>query len=184
MRVSRLPLLLIGAVTVFTLVVGGILVSRVRSRPVEPAVVAPRADLVVKEVNIREESGRVQWHLTAQQAEVFEQEGRTSLREVAVSVQQPERSWTVKGDEGDLYPRRNDLEIRSNVVLTSSDGLRLETSRLRWTGSEKRLWTDTPVTLTNGTGVIRGSGLDIRMAEETAVVSGRVRAVFTGRADR
>lgn len=168
----------------FTLVVGSILVTRARTRPVERVAVAPSADLTVKEVDIREESGRVQWHLTAKQAEVFEQEGRTRLREVAVSVQEPERSWTVNGDEGDLFPRRHDLEIRSNVIVTSSDGLRLETSRLRWTGSEKRLWTDTPVTITNPSGVIRGSGLEINMTEDTAVVAGRVRAVFQGRPGR
>ncbi len=50
--------------------------------------------------------------------------------------------------EGDLFHGRNNLEIRGNVVLTSSDGLRLETSVLRWSNEDKRVWTDAPVRIT------------------------------------
>ena len=39
------------------------------------------------------------------------------------------------------------MELRRNVVLTSDDGMRLETSVLRWKGAERRLWTDAPVRL-------------------------------------
>jgi LPS export ABC transporter protein LptC len=138
-------------------------------------------DLTVKDANIREESGKVRWHLTAKQALVFDREGRTNLREVTVEVQEAERSWTIRGDEGDLYHGRNDIEIRRHVVLISSDGLRLETDVLRWSNGDKRVWTDAPVKITHPSGVVTGSGLDVRMAEEAAAVGGRVRAVFEGR---
>jgi lipopolysaccharide export system protein LptC len=64
------------------------------------------------------------------------------------------------------------------VVVTSDDGLRLETSVLRWEASERRLWTDAPVLLSRRGSVVRGTGLDVRMADESATVSGRVRATF------
>ena len=34
------------------------------------------------------------------------------------------------------------MELRGNVVLVSSDGLRLETERLRWDAEAQRAWTD------------------------------------------
>jgi LPS export ABC transporter protein LptC len=68
--------------------------------------------------------------------------------------------------------------VRRNVVVTSTDGLRLETSVLRWEGAKQRLWTDAPVVISREGSVIRGSGLEVLMNEEQTTVAGRVRAVF------
>ena len=57
------------------------------------------------------------------------------------------------GDEGELDHSTNDVEIRRHVVVTSDDGLRLETNVLRWDANERRLWTDAPVQIT-----LRGLG--------------------------
>jgi LPS export ABC transporter protein LptC len=64
------------------------------------------------------------------------------------------------------------------VVVTSNDGLRLETSVLRWEAAGKRLWTDAPVTLTRNGSVVRGSGMDVRIDDETTTITGPVRATF------
>jgi LPS export ABC transporter protein LptC len=82
---------------------------------------------------------------------------------------------------GDLFHARSDIEIRRHVVLISSDGLRLETDVLRWSNGDKRVWTDVPVTITHPSGVVTGSALDVRVADETTTVGGRVRATFAGR---
>jgi LPS export ABC transporter protein LptC len=182
--VQRLAGVVLTVVGVFVMVVAGTLVIRSRSARMEPVPAASNADLQIKEVNIREESGKVRWHLTAEEALVYEREGRTTMRKVAVEVQEPERSWTIVGEEGDLYQQRNDIEVRRNVVVTSSDGLRLETSVLRWQGADRRLWTDAPVTITREGAVIRGTALEVRMTEEVTTIEGRVRATFTGRARR
>jgi LPS export ABC transporter protein LptC len=68
--------------------------------------------------------------------------------------------------------------VRNNVVVTSDDGLRLETNVLRWAADERKLWTDAPVMLSRRGSVVQGTGLEVRMAEETATVLGRVRATF------
>jgi LPS export ABC transporter protein LptC len=167
------------AAGVFVLVVAVTLAIRAHGVRVEPAVNASQADLQMKDVDIREESGKVRWHLTAEQASVFEGEGRTSLRRIAVRVEQPERSWTMVGDEGDFHKQSNDVELRRNVVVTSSDGLRLETSVLRWTGGQQRLWTDAPVRITRPGTTIDGTAFDVTLADEHATVSGPVRASFT-----
>jgi LPS export ABC transporter protein LptC len=174
----RLAPVILATVAVFAMVVGGILVANRRAVPVETGRGSSSADLTVRDASIREESGNVRWHLTAKQAMVFDREGRTSLRDIAVEVQDPGRLWTIRGEEGDLFHTRNDVEIRRRVVLTSSDGLRLETDVLRWSNGDKRVWTDAPVKITHPNGVITGSGLDVRVAEETTTVGGRVRAIF------
>ena len=167
-------------VLVFVLAVAGTLIAKSRIPPAESTgAVASSADLRIKEANIEEETGGVRWRLKAEQALIFDAEGRTALRVIAVDVFERDRSWTIVGEEGDLFQATKNLEIRKNVVLTSSDGVRLETNVLRWTGSEKRLWTDEPVRLSRGGAVADGSALEVRMAEEYTTLSGRVHAVFT-----
>jgi len=175
----RLAPVILAGVGLFAAVVGGVLVVNRRAVPVDTSRASSPADLAVRDANIREESGKVRWHLTAKQALVFDSEGRTNLRDITVEVQEPDRSWTILGEEGDVLHEKNDIEIRRHVVLISNDGLRLETDVLRWSNADKRVWTDAPVKITHPRGVVTGLGLDVRMAEETTTVGGRVQAVFS-----
>ena len=124
----------------------------------------------------------MRWQLNADQALVYEGEGRTWLRRVSVNVIERDRSWTIVGEEGDLDRAKN-LEIRRNVVLTSNDGLRLETAILRWHAADRRLWTDTPVRIVSSGAVIEGTALEAKLSEEATIIKGRVRAVFDSRRD-
>ena len=171
-------------VAVFVVAVTAMLVVKSRASRVESLEPSPtKADLQIKHVDLEEEAKGVRWRLKAEQALMFEQTGQTQLRKLVANIYQRERAWTIVGDEGDLDRKTNDVEVRSNVIVTSDDGLRLETSVLRWEAAGKRLWTDAPVTLTRRGSVVRGSGLDVRMAEEATTISGPVRATFAaGRA--
>ena len=176
----RLAGLILGVVAVFAVGVAATLVAKSRTARVEvtgPA--TSSADLRIKEVELEEVAGGVRWRLKAEQALVFEQEGRTALKKIAVSVVQRDRSWTIVGEEGDLFRQTSNVEIRRNVVLTSNDGLQLETSVLRWQGAEGRLWTDAPVRLSRDGAVVNGTALDVRVGDERTTVAGRVRATFT-----
>jgi LPS export ABC transporter protein LptC len=178
---QRLASRILIVVGLFVLVVAVILVARARTVRIESVGANPsKADLAIKEVQIEEDSGGVRWQLKADQALVFEAEGRTSLRQIDLKVNERDRSWTVVGEEGDLDRAKN-LEIRRNVVLTSDDGLRLETTVLRWHAADRRLWTDKPVRIIRSGAVIEGSALDVKMADEITTVQGRVRAVFDSR---
>jgi LPS export ABC transporter protein LptC len=178
---QRLASRILIVVAVFVLVVSGMLIARTRASRVEPiGSSATQADLSIKEVQLEEDSGGVRWQLKADQALVFEAEGRTSLRRIDLNVHERDRSWNVVGEEGELDRAKN-LEIRRNVVLTSDDGLRLETTVLRWHGADRRLWTDAPVRIVRSGAVIEGNTLDVKMADEATTLTGRVRAVFDGR---
>jgi LPS export ABC transporter protein LptC len=170
---------ILAVVVVFVVAVTVVLVVRSRSARVEPSGPAPStADLQIKEVDLEEEAKGVRWRLKAEQALMFDKAGQTQLRKLVANIYQRERSWMIVGEEGDLDRSTNNVEVRHNVVVTSNDGLRLETTVLRWEAEAKRLWTDAPVTITRNGSVVRGSGLDVRMQDEATTISGPVRATF------
>lgn len=142
---------------------------------------ASAADYRIKEVRLREETRTgAKWQLDAEQAEVFEEAGKTSLRKVVIRIEDRGRIWTVTGDEGDLAQATKDVELRGHVVVVTDEGLRLETSRLRWDGQAERAWTEDPVTLYRSGAVVKGVGLSAKVADETVTVSGPVRATLGG----
>jgi len=178
--VRRLAGAIFAVVGLFVVVVAGTLIVKSRAARVQTAApAASSADFRIKEAEVEEESGGVRWRLRAEQALVFDEERRTSLRRISVKVFERDRSWTIVGDEGDLFQKTSNVEIRQNVVLTSSDGFRLETSVLRWQGAERRLWTDAPVRMSRDGAVIDGAALEVRIGDETTTMTGRVHATFT-----
>jgi LPS export ABC transporter protein LptC len=180
---QRLSGWILTGVSVFALFVVGVLVIRGYLAHNPGDLPPSKADYRIKEIRLQEqESGRLQWRLVADQAEVFSREGKTVLRKVTVTIEEPDRTWTVTGDEGDLHDATKDVEIRKNVVLTGSDGLRLETTTLRWQAKERRVWTNDPVTIFRDGAVIQGQGLEAWMADERTHVKGRLRVTFAERA--
>jgi LPS export ABC transporter protein LptC len=175
----NLARIILVVVAVFVVAVAATLVVKSRTSRVEsmePS--STQADLQIKHVDLEEEAKGVRWRLKAEQALMFDKAGQTQLRKLVANVYQKERAWTIVGEEGNLDRKTNNVEVRGNVVLTSDDGITLETSVLRWEADDKRLWTDTPVTLTRRGSVVQGRGLDVRMAEEATTISGPVRATF------
>lgn len=177
----KAPFAILACVVLFLAVVLGVLLHRSRTpRPGVQEAPQSKADYRIKEVHLQEQTrDGSRWQLDAEIAENFQDQGRTTMKKVAIRVQRPERSWTVTGDEGDLVDASKDVELRGNVVLTSSDGLRLETARLRWTAAEQRAWTNDPVVVYRSGAIVRGTGFESRLEQETSAVQGRVRATFT-----
>ena len=178
----RLPLIILGCVVVFISVVVVSLVTRSRGPRVHTSEPAPsNADYRIKEVHLQEEEpGKARWQLDAESGEIFEEQRKTIMKKVTIRINERARDWTVKGDEGELARDTRDVELRGNVVVVSSDGLRLETSRLNWTAKDQRAWTDQPVMVWRPGVVVRGQGFESRISEEVATIKGRVRATLSG----
>ena len=182
----KAPLIILMLVVVFVAAVVGVLVRRARiprSIPTEP--VATNADYRLKQIHLQEQ-GRdgSRWQLDAEYSETFEEQNKTSMKKVVVKVdqagkgEQAPRSWTVTGDEGDLNQETKDVVLRGNVVLVSSDGLRLETDQLNWDADQQRAWTGEPVVIYRSGAIVKGTGFESRVAEEVTNIKGRVRATF------
>ena len=173
----------LGVILFVTVVIGVLIVKGHRASAPRQEVASSEADQQIKEIHIQEDAkgGSYRWSLDAEQAESFPGTGKTVLRKVMIGVDEPGRGrWKVTSDEGDLVQDTRDVELRGNVVLVSSEGLRVETTVLHWNNAEGRAWTDQPVTVYKGGGVVRGSGLEARPSEEITLVHGRVTATFGG----
>ena len=169
------------AVILFVTVVIGVLIVRGhRASAPHEEVVSSQADQQIKEIHIREDAkgGGYHWSLDAERAETFPGTGKTLLRKVTIGIEEPGRRWKVTSDEGDLVQDTKDVELRGNVVLVSSEGMRVETTVLRWANAEGKAWTVEPVTIYRSGGVVKGTGLEVRPSQEIALVSGRVTATF------
>ncbi len=174
-KVARAILVL---VVLFVLGVTGLLVARSRTAEVESLGAPADADLRIKEVDLEEETRGIRWRLKAEQALLYEQTGQTSLRNLAVTVYERNQTWTIVGDQGDVDRESKDVEVRGNVVVTADDGLRLETSVLRWDADQRRLWTDEEVRLSRQGSTVVGQGFEVRTDDEAATIGGRVHARF------
>jgi len=182
----KAPFIILTLVVIFLSVVVGVLIGRARrprAIPSEP--IATNADYRLKQVHLQEQ-GRdgSRWQLDAEYSETFENQNQTKMKKVIIKVDQPAkgsqapRSWTVTGDEGELNQETKDVELRGNVVLVSSEGLRLETERLNWDAEEHRAWTEDPVVIYRSGAIVHGTGFESRVTEEVTNIKGRVRATF------
>ena len=169
-----------------TVVVGVLIVKGHRAVPPREEIVSSQADQEIKEIHIQEEGklGAYRWSLDAERAESFPDSGKTFLRKVTIGVEQSNLRWKVTSDEGDLVQETRDVELRGNVVLVSSEGLRVETTILRWDNAGGRAWTEQPVTIHRSGGVVVGTGLEARPSEEVTLIHGRVSASFGGEKGR
>jgi LPS export ABC transporter protein LptC len=163
-----------------TVVIGVLIVKGHRSSAPREEIVSTQADQEIREIHIQEDAkgGGYRWRLDAERAETFPGTGKTLLRKVTIGVEEPGRKWKVTSDEGDLIQDTRDVELRGNVVLVSSEGLRVETTVLKWMNADGKIWTEQPVTIYRSGGVVKGTGLDAMPSQETAVVRGRVQATF------
>lgn len=181
MHMRKLPIVILGCVALFLTLVVGLLFTKARAPKrelLEPT--QTKADYRIKEVHLQEEDrGRARWQLDADYGEVFEDQGKTVMKKVTIRINEPTRAWTVVGDEGQLVRDTRDVELRGNVVVVSSDGLRMETNSLNWMAKEQRAWTDEPVTIWRNGIVVRGQGFESRINDEVTMVKGRVRATIT-----
>src|SRR5438445_8455570 len=153
---------ILAVVAVFVIVVTATLVIQTRPARVESlGPCAASSELQIKQMEPEQEAQGVRWRLKADQALMYDEAGVTKLQKVNANVYQRDRTWTIVGDEGELDRKTNNVELRRNVVVTSDDGLRLETSVLRWEAERKRLWTDAPVVLSKNGSVVRGTALNV-----------------------
>jgi LPS export ABC transporter protein LptC len=165
---------------------GGVVAWKVLARraPAPPPPESAEADYQIKEVRINETlEGNLRWTLDAERADVFDQTHRTVMRKVIIRLYSKDGDWTVTADKGTLDNDQRDVSLEGNVVVSTTKGLRLTTSRLAWRNGERNLFTKDDVEIRQAGMTITGRGLDVRMGDERAVVGQKVRVVITDRSN-
>lgn len=162
---------------------GGVVAWKVTTRraPAPPAP-AHEADYRVKEIHMSETlEGNLRWTLDADQAEVFDDRRRTVMRQVTIRLFSDGAVWTVTASKGILDNDRRDVSLGGDVVVASSDGLRMTSDQLHWRNEERLLFTEEDVEISRAGTTITGAGLRVQMNEQHAVVDKGVRVIITNR---
>jgi LPS export ABC transporter protein LptC len=177
--------LLVLCVVAVALVVAVFLVMNWRKAGLSRTVGAlPRikADLEVGNLVLAEEKGgTVVWELKAKIAQSFKDAKRMILEDLQVTLYTEEgRVVTLCGNRGRIDETTRDMDVEGEVVVTSSDGLCLETSSLRYDHGRQEVRTEAPVQI-NGRGVtVSGMGLLMDLSTERISILGGVNTLIRG----
>jgi LPS export ABC transporter protein LptC len=84
------------------------------------------------------------------------------------------RTSFLVADSGVIQERKQKFEALGNVVVTTQQGIRLQTQSLRWDPENAKILTDDFVTITKGKDVITGYGLEADEELKDLVIKKRV----------
>jgi LPS export ABC transporter protein LptC len=105
--------------------------------------------------------GTKKWTLKAEWAAIFNENAKVHARIVRIDFFREDgtRFSELKADSGILSQDTNDMEARGRVVVTTEDGVTLETESLRWLNAPQQIVSEDFVKITQGRDVLTGVGL-------------------------
>lgn len=114
------------------------------------------ADLALEDIHYVETKGKKkEWELRAKSGQHFRKDDYTTLEDLMITFYAEEgRIITLRGDKGSMKGRK-EIEVRGDVVITSSDGYRVNTDSLRFEDEKRQIFTEDPV-------VFEGKGLQVK----------------------
>jgi LPS export ABC transporter protein LptC len=117
----------------------------------------------VRDFSLEESNeGRLEWVLHSDYAASYAQRGVIEARDVAIDFfDEHGRTYShLTAREGVVHQPSNDMEARGQVVVTTTDGVRIETDALRFLNREQRITSDSFVRLTRHGDVVTGVGFE------------------------
>jgi LPS export ABC transporter protein LptC len=118
--------------------------------------------------------GHKEWELQAISAEAFKDKGTWDLQGVKVKFfGNAGSTYTVTGESGSVQTETKDMEIRGNVVTTTSEGYVFKTKSLKYGAKNKELVTPEEVVITGPkeNGPFQLSGRDFKATLDTSVMT-------------
>jgi LPS export ABC transporter protein LptC len=184
MKTKRKTVLIVAILTVI-LSVTAILAIGLRRAPEKALlkIMSDGVDLQVKNVRYTEvgDSGMT-WEITADTARYQKKENLALFEKVKVRlVMKDGRVVVMNGDRGRLNTQSRDMEIEGNVDIVSENGDRILTDRLLYRNAERRIETDRPVVMENGSVRISGVGMILTLDEKKVTLLSQVRANSAGK---
>lgn len=137
---------------------------------------------------VETKGGAKLWEIWGDLAEVFEKEELARVmkvtQQVTVTLYSGQGKLTSRSDKATLNMRTKDVHLEGNVTATSDVGTSLQTQSLDWSAEDRRLFTQSPVTLVKGGLVSRGVGMEAETNLERARLLSRVQSqVIPGSAE-
>jgi len=148
----------------------------------EPVVATPRAaNLPSQEVTDFEmkesDTGKPEWILVSKYAATYPG-GLIVARDVVIDFYDGEGSKysRLTAREGTVQQPSNDMEARGRVVVTTTEGVRIETESLRFLNRQRRIVSDERVRLERNGDVVTGIGFESDPSLEHFTIKREVRA--------
>ena len=141
-------------------------------------IMSDNVDLQVKNINYTDvgDSG-LKWEIKADSAKYLKSENLAMFDQVRVKlVMEDGRVIIMTGDKAKLRTDTKDMEISGNVKIVSDKGDNLTTDILKYSGSERRLYTEAAVTMENDRMQVRGVGMNISLEDKDVALLSRVKA--------
>jgi LPS export ABC transporter protein LptC/lipopolysaccharide transport protein LptA len=121
---------------------------------------------------VESQAGTRDWELFSETAETQQDSNRWQIKKVKVHFYRKDKlDFVGVGTQGSINTNTKDLEIKGSVVLTSSNGYRLETEQIRYHAKKRLLQSSSPVKMLgpseeNAQGIlVSGDSMDIHVAE-------------------
>jgi LPS export ABC transporter protein LptC len=142
-------------------------------------IVTDNVDLQVKDVLYTDvgESG-LKWEVRADSAQYMKSEKLAQFDKIRVKLVLADgKTISMVGDKGKLHTDTKDMEITGNVEIVSDRGDRLTTDIIKYSGSEQRFYTDSPVKLENARLRIKGVGMSLSIKDRDVTLLSKVKAI-------
>jgi LPS export ABC transporter protein LptC len=143
--------------------------------------VAETADLTLEEIHYVETKGdKKEWELRAKSGQHFRKDDYTTLEDLTVTFYADEgRIITLRGDKGSMKGRK-EIEVRGDVVITSSDGYRVSTNSLRYDDEKQQIFTEDPVMFKGKRLQVKGVGAVVDLKTKKLSILREVQTVIEG----
>lgn len=149
----------------------------------EPVFTTPRgANLPTQEVtdfSLKEsDTGRPEWILLSKYAATYGGSGLIVARDVTIDFYDSggRKYSRLTAREGTVQQPQNDMEARGKVVVTTTDGVRIETESLRFLNRQGKIVSDEFVRLERNGDVVTGVGFESDPSLEHFRIRREVRA--------
>lgn len=150
-------------VTIIAVLVILLICACSREESETPALPVVVPDQVIENSSITfSEEGIRSATILAQYVEVYEKLDLKKAKQIQVDFYDTDgnRTSVLVADSGLIQERKRKVEALGNVVVTTEEGIKLETGSLRWNPQSAKIITDDFVTITKGKDVITGYGLE------------------------
>jgi LPS export ABC transporter protein LptC len=141
-------------------------------------ILSDNIDLQVKDVLYTDvgDSG-LKWEIAADTAKYMKGENLAVFDNVRIRlIMKDGRTFVMTGKNGRMNTETKNMEISGNVTIVSDHGDRLTTDILKYSGSEKRFFTDSPVVMENSRMRVQGTGMTLSLDRQGVSLLSKVKA--------
>jgi LPS export ABC transporter protein LptC len=180
MKVKKRIVVITGVIVLVISVAAFVLVMERRNSSLSPLlnIMSDKVDLQVKNINYTDvgDSG-LKWEIKADSAKYIKSENLAMFDRVRVKLLMSSgKTIVMTGDKGTLNTNTKDMEITGNVEVVSDRGDRLTTDVLKYSGSERRIYSEGAVTMENARMQVRGMGMTLSLEDKDFALLSKVRA--------